>query len=140
MRLLVDTNVYLELFLKRERYNIVKKFFSLALYGHNQTVVTAMSLRDIGYIAQKYIHNIDDVKRLQVKVYGMTSKVVSTSADAAIGSLYSDTKDYEDSLQIIAAEEAMCDAIVTFNKKDFVNSNTPIFTPEEMCDLLILDK
>ena len=48
-------------------------------------------------------------------------------------------KDYEDSLQIVAAEEAMCDAIVTFNKKDFELSKVPVFTPEEMINLLKTD-
>ena len=135
MRLLIDTNVYLEYFLKRENHNEVFTFFRNALEHRNQTCITAMSLRDFGYVMQKYLHNNDLTKRLLLQVYEMTSKVINTSADAVIESIYSEVKDYEDSLQMIAAEEAMCTAIITYNKKDFEKSKVPVFTPKEMCEL-----
>ena len=118
MRLLIDTNVYLEFFLKRENYDSVFAFFQYAARRNTQTCVSAMSLRDFGYTMHKFLHDNDLTKKLQLKVYEMTSKVINTSADAAIESLYSEATDYEDSLQTVAAEESMCDAIVTFNKKD----------------------
>ena len=135
MRLLVDTNVYLELFLKREKHDEVFSFFRYASENKNQTCVSAMSLRDFGYVMHKYIHDSDLTKKLQLKVYEMTSKIINTSADAAIESIYSDIKDYEDCMQMVAAEEAMCDAIVTFNKKDYEQSHVPAFTPEEIINL-----
>ena len=134
MKLLVDTNVYLELLLKRENHQMVSQFFYLALLKRNQTFVTAMSLRDIGYVVHRRLHDNEKTKKLQMKIYSMTSKVLSTSADCAIESLYSDNPDYEDSLQMLAAEEAMLDAIVTFNKKDFSTSRIPVFTPSEICE------
>ena len=135
MRLLIDTNVYLEFFLKRENYDAVFTFFQYAAKRHNQTCVSAMSLRDFGYTMNKYLHDTNLTKRLQLKVYEMTSMVINTSADAAIESLYLETNDYEDSLQTVAAEESMCDAIVTFNKKDFSNSKIPVFTPNELIQI-----
>ena len=133
MRLLVDTNVYLEFFLKREHHDAVFVFFQYASERRNQTCVSAMSLRDFGYTMHKYIHDNELTKKLQLQVYEMTSKVISTSADAAIESIYSEAKDYEDSLQMIAAEEAMCDAIITFDKSGFKESKLPVFTPQEIC-------
>ena len=65
----------------------------------------------------------------------MASKVIDISADAAIESLYSDANDYEDSLQLIAAEESMCDAIITFDKKGFTKSKLPVFTPSEILNI-----
>lgn len=135
MRLLIDTNVYLEFFLKRENYDAVFTFFQYVAKRHNQTYVSAMSLRDFGYIMHKYLRDKNLTQKLQLKVYEMTSKVVNTSADAAIESLYSETTDYEDSLQTVAAEESMCDAIVTFNKKDFEKSKIPVFTPNELIQI-----
>ena len=135
MRLLIDTNVYLEFFLKRENYDSVFGFFQYVARRNTQTCVSAMSLRDFGYIMHKYLHDNDLTKKLQLKVYEMTSKVINTSADAAIESLYSEAADYEDSLQTVAAEESMCDAIVTFNKKDFENSKLPVFTPNELIQI-----
>ena len=135
MRVLVDTNVFLEYFLRRENYRAVDKFFLLAALKYNQTFVTSMSLRDIGYTLHRYTHDEQKTRETQLQVYNMVSKVVGISADAAIDSLYSDAKDFEDALQVKAAEEAMCMAIVTFNKKDYQKANIPVFTPMEICEL-----
>ena len=139
MRLLVDTNVYLEHILEREKCEVARTFFKTALFRKNQLVITSMSFRDIEYLYQKKSHNRELTRRMLSNIYSTVYKVVSTTADAAIESLYNDVKDYEDSLQIVAAEEAMCDAIVTFNKKDFEVSKVPVFTPEEMINLLKMD-
>ena len=135
MKVLVDTNVFLEYFLRRENYRDVDKFFLLAAKQYNQTFVTSMSLRDIGYTLRRYLHDERKIREAQLQVYSMVSKVVGVSADAAIDSLYSDAKDFEDALQVRAAEEAMCMAIVTFNKKDYQKANIPVFTPMEICEL-----
>ena len=132
MRLLVDTNVFLEFLLKRENYAHVDKFFYYANLYKNQIFITSMSMRDIGYVVRKSIHNNEMTRKLQIAAYSMVSKVISISSDSAIESLYSCFDDYEDSIQYYAAEESMCDAIVTYNKKDFKESKLPIFTPEEI--------
>lgn len=135
MRVLVDTNVFLEQLLHREKYDDVDRFFYLAALKYNQTYITSMSLRDIGYALHRQKHSEVEARKAQQQVYSMVSKVVGISADAAIDSLYSDAKDFEDALQVRAAEEAMCMAIVTFNKKDYQEANIPTFTPKEICDL-----
>ena len=122
-----------------KKSEVARAFFKTALFRRNQLVVTSMSFRDIEYLYQKKSHDRELTRRVLSNIYSTVYKVVSTTADAAIESLYNDVKDYEDSLQIVAAEEAMCDAIVTFNKKDFELSKVPVFTPEEMIDLLKLD-
>ena len=135
MRLLVDTDVLLELLLKREHFENVFNFFYQANIHKEQTCATAMSFRDIGYVLNKQLHDPKKTRLIQLQAYEMISKVINTSADAAIESIYSDVNDYEDSLQMIAAEEAMCTAIITYNKKDFEKSKLPVYTPEEMCEI-----
>ena len=139
MRLLVDTNVYLEHILEREKYDVARSFFKTALFRKNQLVITSMSLRDIEYLYQKKSHDRELTRKMLSGIYSTVYKVISTTADAAIESIYNDVKDYEDSLQIVASEESMCDAIVTFNKKDFEQSKVPVFTPEEIIGLLSRD-
>ena len=139
MRLLIDTNVYIEHILEREKCEVARTFFKTALFRKNQLVITSMSFRDIEYLYQKKSHDRELTRRVLSNIYSTVYKVVSTTADAAIESIYNEVKDYEDSLQIVAAEESMCDAIVTFNKKDFELSKVPVFTPEEMIDLLKMD-
>ena len=132
MRVLVDTNVYLEFFLKREKYEEAYSFFSLAIEKRHQTYITSMTLRDIGYVIKRKTHSSKMAKLIQSKTYSMVSKVASVSNDAAIEALYSDIQDFEDAMQSYAAEEAMCDAIISFNKKDYLHSRIPVFTPEEI--------
>ena len=135
MRLLIDTNVYLEHILEREKCEVARTFFKTALSRKNQLVITSMSFRDIEYVYHKKSHDRELTRRMLSSICSTVYKIIPTTADAAIASIYNDVKDFEDSLQIVAAEEAMCDAIVTFNKKDFELSKVPVFTPEQMCEI-----
>ena len=137
MRILVDTNVFLDVLLNRDEKlsKDGKLFFRWCSANLNRIYITSMSLRDIGYTAHKYTHDKEQTKLIQVRAYQMCSKVIGISADSAIESLYSDVDDYEDSLIIEAAKEEMLDAIVTNNKKDFKGVTFPVFTPEEIVRL-----
>ena len=137
MRILVDTNVFLDLLLDRNKEigDKVQNFFDWCCYEKNRIYITSMSLRDIEYVAHRIYHDKRKAKAVQFSAYQMCSKIIGISADSAIESLYSDITDYEDSLIIEAAKEEMLDAIVTNNKKDFENGNIPVFTPEEIVRL-----
>ena len=133
MRILVDTNVFLDYLLNRN--TDAGLFFHWCAENKNQIFVTSMSLRDIEYTTHRLVHNKKASKFIQMQAYQICSKVIGISADAAIESLYSDVDDYEDSLIIEAAKEEMLDVIVSNNKKDFTKSGFPIFTPTEMLSL-----
>ena len=134
MRILVDTNVFLDVLLRRDDKlaRDGRRFFRWCSANLNQIYITSMSLRDIGYTAHKYTHDNEQTKSIQIRAYQISHKVIGISADSAIESLYSDVADYEDSLIIEAAKEEMLDAIVTNNKKDFEKGDVPVFTPEEI--------
>ena len=133
MRILVDTNVFLDLFLKREPFiEDVRNFFKWCSSKKNQIYITSVSLRDIGYVAHKHFHNKKAARATQIAIYEACAKVIGISADSAIESLYSNVDDYEDSLIVEAAKEELLDAIVTNNKKDYELSDIPIFTPKEI--------
>ena len=136
MRILVDTNVFLDLFLDRENFaDDAESFFNWCTNNKNELYITSMSLRDIGYSAHRYYHNKNVARATQIAAYEACKKVIGISADSAIESLYSDMGDYEDSLIVEAAKEELLDAIVTNNKKDFEKSGFPVFTPKEIVEL-----
>ena len=132
MKLLLDTNIYLELFLKREKYLLIKNLFFLFYRNNLETYITTQSLRDIEFILRRQLHDYKIAKLFQHKAYEITSKVISITNDTAIDALFSNFADYEDALQSFAAEESNIDAIITFNKKDYLNSNIPTFSPQEI--------
>ena len=131
MRVLVDTNVFLDFFLKRDDGDS-EQFFLNCYTLLNSIYVTSLSLRDIEYTIHRALHSKELSKKYQRATYSICDKVIVISADAAIESLYSNINDYEDSLQIEAAKEALLDCIVTNNKKDYSNCGIPIFTPKEI--------
>ena len=113
MRLLVDTNIFIDYFFRNdENTEQAEIFFDYCYKNHNEIYITSMSLRDLAYVGHKFVHDNEIIKNVLLKTYGLVSKVCDTSADAAIEAIYSDNNDYEDELQIGAAQEILADAIV----------------------------
>ena len=133
MRFLVDTNVFLDYLLRREdKWKDALKFFIWCRENKNQTFVTSMSLRDIEYIAHKISKDKTEANTVLNGVYSLCSKVIGVSADSAINAMFEDYKDYEDELQVQAAQESLLDAIITNNTKDFENRGIAVFTPKQI--------
>ena len=135
MRLLVDTNVFLDVLLKRGQAGVDSlAFFAWCREHKNQTYITSMTLRDVEYIAKKTFHDRHKANMVLGDAYSLCSKVIGISADSAISAIYEDYKDYEDELIIQAAKEEFLDAIVTNNVKDFEDRGIAVFTPKEIVD------
>ena len=94
-----------------------------------------MSLRDIEYFVMKHVHDKTKTNRILSETYGLCSKVIGVSADAAINAIYEDYKDFEDELVIQTAKEELLDAVVTNNVKDYKDRGIPVFTPEDIVSL-----
>ena len=136
MRLLVDTNVFLDLLLRRENgCKDALNFFIWCQKNRNQTYVSSMSLRDIEYVAHRCLHDKRKANAVLADVYSLCSKVIGISADSAITSIYEDYKDYEDELLIQAAKEEMLDGVVTNNTKDYEDRGIPVYTPKAIIEL-----
>lgn len=133
MQFLVDTNVFLDFLLHRDsQSDDANLFFIKSRMLNNPIFITSMTLRDIEYVAARLLHSKEKAKKIQILAYQMCQKVIGISASDAIEALYSDGRDYEDSLIIEAAKTSLVDAIITNNKKDFNHANIPVFTPKEI--------
>lgn len=133
MRILVDTNVFLDVLLKREGfYEESKQFFMNCFGRHDQLLVTSMSLRDIDYLVSRHAHDHSKGKKAIGRIYGIVWRIVSIDTDDAINALLDHDGDYEDALIMESAERCMSDAIVTNNIKDFGESRVRAFTPREI--------
>ena len=137
MRILVDTNVFLDFFLQRDIKGLeAKEFFINCKKGKHQIYVTSMSIRDIGYVAHRYLKDNSKTRQIQLATYEMCSKIVGISSDCAIESIYSEIRDFEDSLIIEAAKESLSDLIITSNIEDFENSHFLVWTPKEFNEVV----
>ena len=129
MRLLLDTNIFLDTILKREPFNqVAKQFFIVASKNKDELYLCASSLRDLSYFIHKYIHSNEQTNNLLIDIYSRVTKVVGITTDDTIEALYEDG-DYEDNLIALTADTMMCDAIISRDKK-FKNFRV-VLSPEE---------
>ena len=97
-----------------------------------KTYVSAMSIRDIGYIAHRFFHSEEMARKIQFETYQVCTKVIDITAVDAINSLHEETGDYEDSLLVNAARSSMIDIIVTNNTKHLKKYDFPCISVIEI--------
>jgi predicted nucleic acid-binding protein len=132
-RLLLDTNIILDIALKREpHFEFSSKIFDLIDQKRIIAYITASTVTDIYYISGKekgkeiainFISNLIEI----VDVIGVDKGII-------VNALKSTLKDFEDAVQASAAEYYEIEIILTRNKSDFLNSGLEIFTPKELID------
>lgn len=135
MRLLVDTNVFVDCFISRESTNISKSFITFCMKNDIELYATSMSIRDIGYVVSRHYHSKKDGILSQSRTQLMLKKIIDINSDDVINSLYGDNSDFEDSLIMESAERNMMDLIITNNIKHFRNSKIPACTPQTLMDV-----
>ena len=89
MRVLVDTNVFLDYFKKRQPFfEDCKEFFSYFLTHHHQIVLSPMSFRDIQYVLRKIEPDSNERRKVLHGLYGMVYKIIDLSPDDVINCLF----------------------------------------------------
>ena len=149
MRLLIDTNIVLDFLLRRDGTKPAKELFEMALLKDEDEFVTASSVTDIMYIftlsEDKKNKSLPEDRKLtkhqismevQRKMESLLSflKVLPVTDDNVHEALSLRWDDGEDALQYIVALRNSVDAIITRNKKDFVDSSIRVMTPEEFLE------
>ncbi|MEX0982214.1 MAG: PIN domain-containing protein [Bacteroidales bacterium] len=134
MRLLIDTNIILDIALKRDPFFKASADFFKSI--NNKTIfgfVTATTVTDIYYIAKKErghsiaIEFIGNLIQL-VDLIGIDKEII-------IEALTLDLVDFEDSIQSVASSYNQIDLIITRNTKDFKASKIKAMTPVEFLSL-----
>lgn len=129
-RILVDTNVILDLLAEREPfYEASRMLFTNADKGEIHLVVSSLSLVNVHYILESSLKlkNAKEVLR-KFKVLVENCELNKKIFELALND--SDFKDFEDGIQYYTAVEANCDIILSRNLKDFKNSQLPVMTPD----------
>lgn len=135
MRLMIDTNVFLDVLTKREPFYANSKAVlelceSKKIYGF----LSASSITDIFYLIRRQLHSVD----LAYKALGSIldiAKVLTVTNDDILNAYIQRAPDFEDCLLAMCAKANQCDAIVTRNKKDFLTFGVTLLLPEELLEL-----
>jgi predicted nucleic acid-binding protein len=130
VRILVDTNVLLDVLAHREPfYAAAAAIWSLAERGEVRAVVSAISFNNVYYIvrraegrakAEKAMRLIRDV----FESVPPDGQIINQAIDAGMD-------DFEDAVQFHSAIRAKTVYLVTRNPNHFPKSELPILTPEE---------
>jgi len=134
MKVVVDTNVLIDVLAKREpHYAASAQVLRLSETREISALITANTVTDIVYILGKYISDKnrlhETVKRLLTVV-----DVANLLKTDVVRAFELDFADYEDALLARCAKRIKADYIITRNTKDFAGSPVAAVTPEEFLD------
>jgi len=130
-RLLVDTNVILDLLAKREPFDAeIRQLFSLADTNKVDLVISSLSLVNTHYILNDLM-KIKEARTIirKFKVLVCTFELTDKIIELALNDI--NFRDFEDGIQYYTALESQCESIITRNLRDFKKSAIPVFSPKE---------
>jgi predicted nucleic acid-binding protein len=131
MKVLVDTNVILDVLLKRDGlYAESFEIFQLAEQRAITGCVSSSAITDIFYLVHKVQKDIDIVYQA-VEDMAAVFSIVPVFESTITNALALRWKDFEDAVQYSAAKENNIDCIVTRNKDDYENSDIPCISPPD---------
>ncbi len=136
MKVLIDTNVVLDLLLDRKPFSLpAAQVFSHAESGRLAGYLCATTLTTLHYLMGKTMgpqKARDNLRKLLtfLEVAPVTRPILENA-------LKSELRDFEDAVLCEAARAVDAEALVTRNKLDFKKAGLPAHTPQEI--LLALD-
>ena len=135
MKLLIDTNVVLDVLLRREPFSkTAAEVLNLTQRDDVREYVSASAITDIYYIANKQMKDRDAVRDLLKRLL-MVVSVVAVSEREIQNALNLAWGDFEDSVQYSVALLNEMDGIVTRNPSDYQDANIRIWLPEQALEL-----
>ena len=130
-KILVDTNIVLDLLAKREPfYDSAAALFTLADKKKVRLAISSLSVANTNYVlsrnkSAKDAREIIRRFKVLVRVLNLNDKIIDLAlADDSF-------RDFEDGLQYYSAIENNLELILTRNPKDFKSSKLPVMSADE---------
>jgi predicted nucleic acid-binding protein len=130
MKVLIDTNIILDLVLDRQPYSIeAKNIWDANSTGLYEGYLSAITPINVHYFVRKFkgAELADQVVQELLdnfKICPLDQLVLQAAKTSPI-------KDYEDAVQHSSAENSGLTAIVTRNTKDYVQATVTVFSPSD---------
>ena len=136
MRVLIDTNVILDVLLKRSPfYEAAIEVLKLSVREDIQEFVSASAITDIYYIAYKNMRDKAVVRELLKKLLLIVS-VAGVSEEEIQKALELGWKDFGDSVQYSVALLNEMNGLITRNVKDYSSSEIQVWEPNQFLELV----
>lgn len=132
MRILIDTNIVLDVLLKREPFcKVGVEVLNLAKKDNVQEYLSASAVTDIYYLSYRQLKSKKLAKELLKEILTIVS-VASVSEQEIRKALELEWNDFEDSVQYSVALLEEMDGVVTRNPSDYSESEIPVWLPEQV--------
>lgn len=136
MRLMIDTNIIIDVLLEREEfYENSKEVLKACENGHIQGFISASAATDIFYIVRKGLGSTKEAYEALGHILNIT-KILTVTNEDVISAFSQKARDFEDCLLATCAKSNRCDGIVTRNKADFLDFRIPLYSPSEILEVL----
>lgn len=136
MKLLIDTNVVLDVLLKREPfYEASADVLKLTQRDDVREYISASAVTDIYYIAHRQLKDKAAVKELLKRLL-MVVSVAAVSEREIVSALELVWSDFEDSVQYSVALLNKMDGLVTRNPADYADADIAIWEPKQILQKL----
>ena len=135
MKLLIDTNVILDILLKREPFfEDSYQAIRTAINNNDECYISVTAATDIFYILRKALQSAEQAKEYLGSLARLAEFTDVLAVDAH-DALSSEVADYEDAVVEAVADRIGADYILTRNIKDYLNAKIPAVTPTELLNL-----
>ena len=146
MKILIDTNIILEIILRRECFDVANHLLTTLQEGEHKLYITSGGFYGLLFTTDKYLRKVlemenprrtDTVRSLMTQVLNVVD-VAGQDKQALIRGIHDmGFKDLEDSCQHQAAQAEQCDYLLTFNVKDYTGSTIPVLSPQEFMSRML---
>jgi predicted nucleic acid-binding protein len=137
MKVLIDTNVALDIMLHRKDFAVSEAVSKLAEKNVITGFISASAITDIFYIAKSTLGKKSAKEAMKELLE------VFRPATVTDGNIYEalnlNWEDFEDSVQFVVGKSFSADYIVTRNTKDYSSSTIPAIEPEQFLKLFEKD-
>ncbi len=134
MRVLIDTNIILDVLEKRTPFYDASKTVLESCVSDDVTGYIALhSISNIFYILRKHYSAVDR-RKLLLDIMDLLKVADASHENVRNALIREDFSDFEDCLQDECAARIHADYIITRNIADFSNSNIPAITPSDFLE------
>ena len=136
MRMIIDTNIILDVLIRRaEFYEYSKSVLKLCEERKIEGFISASAVTDIFYITRRALGSVEDAYRVINSILNIVRILTVTNEDV-IKAFQVKARDFEDCLMATCALSNKCDGIITRNKKDFETFGIEVHRPDEFLGAL----
>jgi predicted nucleic acid-binding protein len=135
MKVLIDTNIVLDLILEREPFvEAATALFELVEMSQVQGYIAATTITNIFYIVRKAQGRETAIQAVSRVLVGL--EICAVDRPTIAQALTSNLKDFEDGIQFACAVLNQVDAIVTRDTSDFAGVSLPVLSVAELQEQL----